>query len=154
VTPVKVRAARRADAATIGRLAQAFDAEDSSGKPMTRADVLRLGFGPRRLFWVLVAGRGRDIVGYALVFPGYDPGESSAGLHLEELYVRADARGQGVGRALMDAVGRETRRIGGDWITWFVRPRNKVGQAFYRRIGAKRLPSIPMYVTLNGRKLL
>ncbi len=147
-----VRRARRADAGAIAVLAKAFGAEDGQGTiPMSRAAVLRLGFGPRRLFWILVATRARAIVGYALVYPGYDPGEGSIGLHLQDLYVRADRRGVGIGRALMAAVAEETRRLGGTWYTWFVRPHNKGGRAFYRRIGAKRLPSIPMYVEVDVR---
>lgn len=144
---VRVRPSRRADAATIARLAGQFtDAEGGGKDPMSEAAILRHGFGPRRLFWILVAERAGDIQGYALVYKGYDAGESSSGLHLSDLFVRADARGQGVGRALMDAVAAETKRIGGAWYTWFAARTNANGRAFYERLGAKEMPSLPYYM--------
>lgn len=149
---VRVRRARRADVPAIAALAAQFGAEtrekdkDQDGSPMTAADLLAQGFGPRRLFWLLVATRGGEPVGYALVYPGYDPGEATIGLHLQDIYVRADTRRAGAGRALMAAVAAETRRLGGTWYTWFVRPWNTSGRAFYRALGAKRLPSIPLYL--------
>jgi len=147
VSTFRVRPARRGDAAEIARLARQFTADEGGGKdPMSVAAILRHGFGPRRVFWILVAARGADILGYALVYPGYDAGESSVGLHLSDLFVRADARRQGVGRALMDGVAAETKRIGGAWYTWFVVKTNAEGQAFYARLGAKELPSLPLYI--------
>ena len=147
---IRVRRARRADAAAIARLAGQFTADEGGGKdPMSEAAILRHGFGPRRLFWILVATRADDVLGYALVYPGYDGGESTPGLHLSDLFVRADARRQGVGRALMDGVAADTRRMGGAWYTWFVAHTNADGRAFYDRVGAKVMPSTPLYVELG-----
>ena len=143
----RVRPARRGDAAAVARLAGQFTSDEGGGKdPMSAAAILRHGFGPRRVFWILVAARGADILGYALVYKGYDAGESSVGLHLSDLFVRGDARRQGVGRALMDAVAAETKRVGGAWYTWFVLKTNSEGQAFYARLGPKEIPSLPLYI--------
>jgi len=147
VSTFRVRPARRGDAAAIARLAGQFTTDEGGGKdPISAAAILRHGFGPRRVFWILVAARGADILGYALVYPGYDAGESSVGLHLSDLFVRADARRRGVGRALIDAVAAETKRIGGAWYTWFVVMTNVEGRAFYASLGAKAMPSLPLYI--------
>jgi ribosomal protein S18 acetylase RimI-like enzyme len=147
VSPFRVRPARRRDADAIARLAGQFTADEGGGKdPMSAAAILRHGFGARRVFWILVAARGADILGYALIYKGYDAGESSVGLHLSDLFVRADARRQGIGHALMDAVAAETKRVGGVWYTWFVLKTNAEGQAFYARFGSKEIPSLPLYI--------
>lgn len=149
---VTVRFARRADAATIAVLAHAFTADEGGGpKPMSVEEILRRAFGPRRLFRIMVVVVAGRVAGYALIYPGYDPGESSPGLHLQDLIVAAAHRRAGVGRALMDAVGREAARQGCGWVTWFVRPRNRGARAFYARLGAKRLDSIPLYVDVEPR---
>jgi GNAT superfamily N-acetyltransferase len=147
VSRVRVRRARRSDAAAIAHLAAQFTDDEGGGKdPMSEAAILRLGFGRARLFWILVALRKRDVLGYALVYPGYDGGESTIGLHLSDLFVRADARRQGVGRALMDAVGAETKRIGGAWYTWYVVKKNAEGRRFYEALDAKEMPSLPLFI--------
>ncbi len=89
------------------------------------------------------------IVGYALIYPGYDPGEGSPGLHLQDLIVATEHRRHGVGRALMDAVTAAARKIDARWITWFARPSNQGARAFYRKLGAKRLESLPLYVDVD-----
>lgn len=145
-----MRRARRGDAAAIARLASQFTDDEGGGKdPMSEAAILGLGFGRARLFWILVAERERDVLGYALVYPGYDGGESTIGLHLSDLFVRADARRQGVGRALMDAVGAETRRIGGAWYTWYVVKKNMEGRRFYQALDAKEMPSLPLFIEVD-----
>jgi ribosomal protein S18 acetylase RimI-like enzyme len=149
---IVVRFARRVDAPAIAALARAFTKAEGGGpNPMSAAAVLARGFGRARLFRLLVALDDGAIVGYALVYPGYDAGEDSPGLHLSDLIVARGARRNGVGRALMAAVMREATAIDAGWITWFVRPRNRGARAFYRAVAAKRLPSIPLYLDVPRR---
>src|SRR5213075_69618 len=110
------------------------------------AVVRRNAFGRQRRFSVLIAERGRRPVGMAIVYPGYDNDSGSAGLLLSDLYVIPAERRNGVGRALMSAAAAEAARRGGDWLMFFVAPGNRGAQAFYRRLGARQLPTLPLSI--------
>src|SRR5271163_1607934 len=69
------------------------------------ADLARDGFGPDPKFRALIAEWDNQPAGYALFF-GYYSTWVGPGLYLEDLFVRARFRGEGVGTALMAAVAR------------------------------------------------
>lgn len=58
---------------------------------------------------------------------------------LKELYVRAAARGRGVGHAIMAWVARHAVEQGVARIDWPVQAGNARGIAFYQRLGAQRV---------------
>ena len=93
-------------------------------------------FGTRPAAEVLLASLdGRD-VGFALYFETYSTFLARRGLHLEDLFVVPDARGRGVGRALLThlaavAEARECGRLEWAVLTW-----NTPAIEFYRRLGA------------------
>ena len=56
---------------------------------------------------------------------------------LQDLYVDASARGQGVGRALVDAVAEEARRRGAPVLHWKTRATNAAALALYERFAQR-----------------
>ena len=144
---LRVRPARISDAPAIARMIDALLAwHRFSHRSGGAAVVRRLAFGRRRRFRVLIAERGRKPAGMAIVYPGYDNDSASPGLLLSDLYVAPHERRSGVGRALMAAAAAEAKRDGGDWLFFFVAPDNTGAQAFYRRLGARRLPTLPLAI--------
>lgn len=59
-------------------------------------------------------------------------------LVLKEMFVADDARGHGVGQALMHSVIAAARHRGCRRIRWLVLPDNGAAQNFYRQFGAQR----------------
>ena len=55
---------------------------------------------------------------------------------LEDLFVRTEHRGEGVGRALLEAVAALVRERGGERLEWAALDWNEPALGFYRRIGA------------------
>ncbi|MDO9444092.1 MAG: GNAT family N-acetyltransferase [Dehalococcoidia bacterium] len=104
-----VRFARPEDApsivAFIRGLAE-FEHEPLDQVHVTEADILRDGFGDRRLFEALIAEQDGAPVGFALFFPHYSTWEGRAGLYVEDLFVIPKARGGGTGHALLAALAR------------------------------------------------
>ena len=74
--------------------------------------------------------------GFALFFPVYSTFRAGWGLYLEDLYVRPEHRGAGVGLALLQAVAREAVRRGAARLDWVVLDWNVPAVGFYRRLGA------------------
>jgi GNAT superfamily N-acetyltransferase len=105
----------------------------------TRAGLAGGLFGPGRVAEALIAERGGEAVGYALFFPTFSSFLTTTGVWLEDLFVRPEHRGHGVGRALLSAVAARVREGGGDRLEWAVLDWNDLALGFYRRLGAREL---------------
>ena len=108
-----VRLANRDDAAAIGQLLYAFNREfdDPTPEPAELAERMRqLLDGGDTL--VLLAGDGPD--GLAVLRLRAAIWSTGLECYLAELYVAPAQRGQGLGRALMEAALREARDRGAD----------------------------------------
>ena len=104
-----------------------------------RLDVLLASPGEGEAAGREAAGReaaGREAAGFALFFPVYSTFRAGWGLYLEDLYVRPEHRGTGVGLALLRAVAQEAVRRGAPRLDWVVLDWNAPAVGFYRRLGA------------------
>jgi GNAT superfamily N-acetyltransferase len=105
----------------------------------TEADLLRDGFGPQRYFECLIAEEDGQPAGFALYFFNYSTWRGRPGIHLEDLFVRPQFRGRGIGKALLTqvaavAVERQCARLQWDVLDW-----NQPAIDFYEGLGAKFL---------------
>lgn len=133
-----VRKASPDDAASLAELAARLTEEDTgAASRLCAADLLEHCFSERPLFEALVAEETGRLLGYASFHPAYDTQYAAKGFYLQDLYVRPDARRQGVGRALMVAVARACLDQGGRYMFWNAQPANRAGRAFYRALGAR-----------------
>jgi GNAT superfamily N-acetyltransferase len=78
--------------------------------------------------------------GFALYFFNYSTFLARPGLYLEDLYVRPEFRGQGLGRALLLHLARIARDRGCGRMEWAVLDWNTSAIEFYESLGARRLP--------------
>lgn len=138
---VVVRWAILTDADTIVDLVRAlalYEKEPLSSVKLTADDVRRDGFGPQPRFEVLLAEDDGKALGFALFFPNYSTWEGRAGLFIEDLFVREEARGRGLGRQLVTAVAAIARARGCPRIDLNVLDWNPT-RDFYHRIGAHHM---------------
>jgi GNAT superfamily N-acetyltransferase len=101
-------------------------------------------FGQRPAAEALIAERPTpdgdpQALGYALFFPTFSSFLASTGVWLEDLFVRPDSRGEGVGKALLEAVAACVRERGGERLEWAALDWNELALGFYRRIGAQTM---------------
>jgi putative acetyltransferase len=89
---------------------------------------------------VFVARREGNAHGLCVLF---DHGDGV--FELKRMIVRATARGQGVGAALIDAILAEAQRLGGSWVMLEVGTRNTEAQSLYRRVGFTDRGPFPPY---------
>jgi len=93
-------------------------------------------FGARPAAEVVLALEGKMPVGFAVFFHNFSTWLGRAGLYLEDLFVRPDARGKGYGRALLVYLARIARERGCGRMEWAVLDWNEPAVQFYRKLGA------------------
>lgn len=75
--------------------------------------------------------------GFALFFTNFSTFLGKRGLYLEDLFVRPEARGNGLGRALLERLIAIARERNYGRVEWSVLDWNTDAQAFYTKLGAK-----------------
>ena len=94
-------------------------------------------FGPRPYAEVVIGELGGQPQGFALFFHNFSTFEGRPGIYLEDLFVRSEARGSGLGKALLAhlaalAVERDCARL-----EWSVLDWNAPAIGFYQKLGAR-----------------
>lgn len=104
------------------------------------ADVETLGvhlFGPHPMAEVLIGEIDGAPRGFALFFHNFSTFEGKPGLYLEDLFVVPEARGSGLGKALLAHLAAIALDRGCARFEWSVLDWNEPAIAFYRAIGAR-----------------
>jgi ribosomal protein S18 acetylase RimI-like enzyme len=138
---IQIRSATTADAATIDRMIQQFQAYlnslgDGVELQFSRDAFLHDGFGTHPPFSCLIAELEGNTVGYLIYHLGYDTEHWRRNLHVLDLYVDSNARGQGAGKALMLEAVRICKVAGGNSLFWAVYDQNHAALGFYKSLGA------------------
>ena len=102
---------------------------------VTEETIRRDAFGANPRFRALLPEWDGNPVGYAIYFPYYSS-FSGPGLFLEDIYVREEFRGKGIGRALMAEVAGIAVREGAFALRWEVLDWNRPAIDFYKKLGA------------------
>lgn len=94
-------------------------------------------FGPRPYAEVVIGEVDGAAQGFALFFHNFSTFEGRPGIYLEDLFVRPEARGSGLGKALLAhlaalAVERDCARL-----EWSVLDWNESAIGFYKSLGAR-----------------
>ena len=109
-------------------------------------------FGERPYAEVLIGEIDGTAQGFALFFHNFSTFEGRPGIYLEDLYVRPEARGAGLGKAMLRhlaalALERDCARL-----EWWVLDWNAPAIGFYRSIGALPMDEWTV-MRMNGEAL-
>jgi GNAT superfamily N-acetyltransferase len=135
-----IRSATIADATLIRRLIwELADFEKAPNEVRTtEADIARDGFGANPQFRTLIAEWHGQPAGFALFF-GYYSTWRGAGMYLEDLFVRSEFRGHGIGTALFARVANIAEREGRTLIKLSVLDWNQAAIDLYKALGGEFL---------------
>jgi GNAT superfamily N-acetyltransferase len=118
----------------------------------TEADIRRDLFGENpRAFCEIAESDGRP-VGFALWFYNYSTFRAHHGIYLEDLFVRPQFRGRGIGKALLRHLARRAMQEGCARCEWWVLDWNTHAIEFYKALGAKPMEEWTVF-RLDGEAL-
>ena len=144
---LSIRAATPADISLIGQFIRDL-AEYEKLAHAVRFDEAVMAqklFGPRPYAEVLIGEIDGLAQGFALFFHNFSTFEGRPGIYLEDLFVRPDSRGSGLGKALLGklaalAVERDCARL-----EWSVLDWNTPAIDFYKSLGATPMDEWSVY---------
>lgn len=100
---------------------------------------------------LLAESRGKP-VGYALYFHSFSTFLGKPGIYLEDLFVRPEMRGRGIGKAMFRRLAKTAKSEGCGRLEWACLDWNLPSIRFYRGIGARPLQEWTTY-RLEGSDL-
>jgi GNAT superfamily N-acetyltransferase len=103
----------------------------------TEEDLRRDGFGSNPKFRVVLAEWKGEPAGMAFFFYNYSTWQGRAGIFIEDLFVRPQFRGKGIGRALMARLAETAIAEKCHGIRWEVLDWNKPAIDVYQHLGSK-----------------
>lgn len=118
----------------------------------TEEDLLRDGFRDRPKFQVVLAEWDGAPAGFAFYFLNYSTWRGRHGLYLEDLFVRPQFRGRGIGKALLAHLARIAVEQQCYGMRWQVLDWNEPAIRFYESLGGTLMKEW-LTVRLDGEPL-
>ena len=138
---MQIRHAQRGDEAQLAFLLEDYEHhygnEIPEGAGTAGAAFLTAASPGGTLCLVAERNDGR-LVGFAVLNPYFPAEQLTHGLFLKELYVAAEARSQGVGGMLIEAIRALAKERGDTSVVWTTGQDNAGSQRFYDRLGMRR----------------
>jgi len=139
--PIDIRPARESDVPVILSLIRGLaDYERLSHEVVATEDLLLESlFGAAPQAEVIIAWSGESPAAFALFFHNYSTFLARRGIYLEDLFVRPEWRGRGIGKLLLARLAAMAIERGCGRLEWAVLDWNEPAIRFYRALGARAM---------------
>jgi len=107
----------------------------------TEKDIKKCLFGVKKYAEVLVAFYDNKPAGMALFFHNYSTFVGKPGIYLEDLYVKPELRGKGIGKSLLIELIKIAHKRNCGRVEWAVLDWNQPAMDFYKKLGAEMMDS-------------
>jgi GNAT superfamily N-acetyltransferase len=137
IEDVTLRLAKEEDLSLILRfIKELADYEKLLHEVVATEEILRESLFVRKAAEVVIAEYQGEPVGFALFFHNFSTFLGRPGLYLEDLYVRPEMRGKGIGKLLLSYLAKLALERGCGRFEWWCLDWNKSSIDFYKSIGA------------------
>ncbi len=148
-----IRAAQQSDTPLIFEFIQALaEYEKMADEVITDEATLREWIFDKNKAEVLLAYENDEPVGFALFFHNFSTFLGRAGLYLEDLFIKPQARGRGYGKALLARLAHIAKERGCGRMEWWCLDWNKPSIDFYLSLNAQQMSDWTTY-RLTGETL-
>ncbi|HET9679721.1 MAG TPA: GNAT family N-acetyltransferase [Gammaproteobacteria bacterium] len=148
-----LRAANKQDTALILQFIEELaDYEKMRHEVVATQDQLQENlFGDQPQAEVIIAEWGGAPVGFALFFHNFSTFAGRRGLYLEDLYVRSEFRGKGIGKTLLIHLAVLAKQRDCARFEWAVLDWNQPARDFYENLGAQCVEDWRIYRAAGER---
>lgn len=117
----------------------------------TEKDLRKCLFGAKKYAEVLIAYYDNKPAGMALYFHNYSTFVGKPGIYLEDLYVKPELRGKGIGKSLLIELIKIAHKRKCGRVEWAVLDWNKSAIDFYKKLGAEIKDSWRIFRLTNDK---
>lgn len=143
---VVIRFAEESDTKLILQFIRELAEYEKMEKDVTATEeILRESLFHRKAAETVIAEKDGRPVGFALFFHNFSTFLGKPGIYLEDLFVRPEARGLGVGKALLAFLAKLAVERGCGRFEWWCLDWNKPSIEFYKSMGAKPMDDWTVY---------
>jgi GNAT superfamily N-acetyltransferase len=152
-TPLSIRPARPDEAGLVHQFILGIAEYEKLSDEVAASveDIRDALFGDRPSAEVLLAFWENEPAGFALFFHNFSTFVGRKGLYLEDLFVKPEFRGKGIGKSLLLALVNLAKERKCGRMDWVALDWNKPAIDFYEKLGAKALKQwIPFRLEAKG----
>lgn len=140
------RYAQESDTALILEFIKALaDYEKMSNDVVATEELLKEWLFMQKKAEVIFALADGKEVGFALFFHNFSTFLGRGGIYLEDLFVKPEYRGKGIGKAIFKKLGAIARERGCGRLEWWCLDWNQPSIDFYRSMGAEAMDEWTVY---------
>lgn len=135
---IKLRQATKSDIPSIIELIKELALYEKAPHEVTITPEMleRDGFGEHPLFWVILAEENNEVLGMSFYYIRYSTWKGPC-LYLEDIIVKEQQRGRGIGKMLMDATIEKAKEMKVALMVWQVLNWNEPAINFYKKYNAE-----------------
>ena len=111
----------------------------------TEDQLTEILFGQKKYAEVLIAIYDNENAGFALFFHNFSTFLGKPGIYLEDLYVKPQLRGKGIGKSLLLSLVKLAKKRNCGRVEWAVLNWNEPSIKFYKSLGAKPMNQWTVY---------
>jgi GNAT superfamily N-acetyltransferase len=147
MSKVKIKHAVKKDVPLILSFIKELAEYEHLSKSVTATDKIlsKNLFGRKKVAETLIAYLDGKPAGFAVFFHNFSTFLGKPGIYLEDLFVKPEFRGKGIGKRLFVEVARIAKNRDCGRLEWSVLNWNKPAIDFYKKLGAKPLSEWTMY---------
>ncbi|HEY5586111.1 MAG TPA: GNAT family N-acetyltransferase [Ruminiclostridium sp.] len=134
----------------LGFIKELAEYENMINDVVATEEVLREALFDRRAAEVIIGEYAGKPVGFALFFHNFSTFRGQSGIYLEDLYVKPEMRGKGIGKIMISflaklALERKCGRLEWSCLDW-----NEPSITFYKKMGAVPMEEWTLYRASNN----
>ncbi|PUU86987.1 GNAT family N-acetyltransferase [Halanaerobium sp.] len=149
----KIRFAEKDDVALILKfIKELADYEKLLAQVVATENVLYESLFIKKEAEVIIGEYEGEEIGFALFFQNFSTFIGKAGLYLEDLYIKLEVRGKGLGKEMLSFLAKLAKDRDCKRFEWWCLDWNKSSINFYKSIGAKPMKNWTVY-RLSGDNL-
>lgn len=132
-----------------GFIKELAEYEKMSQEVIATEEILRDSLFNRKMAEVIIAEYNERPVGFALFFHNFSTFLGLPGIYLEDLYVKPEMRGKGIGKILLEFLAKLAIERNCGRLEWWCLDWNEPSIRFYKKLGAVPMNEWTVYRVTN-----